>query len=173
MRLQVRRCRKAEMGGQADETIDGRMAGWLNGWMVVVLFCVWMLWLVGWLCDGLGCLLTIPSRAPWASAVGQQDHGRVAADSLLLGCWRNKNDEQERAHDQRLGRGSAWQFRPAWLIRSQILIQENVGPMLEKSQEHPESYHKVGPQELAGCGLWDGLRVACCVWCCVVKATGT
>lgn len=58
--------------GQADETIDGRMAGWLNGWMVVVLFCVWMSWLAGWLCDGLSVDNHLPAllgQVPWANRI--------------------------------------------------------------------------------------------------------
>lgn len=65
---------------------------------------------------------------------------------------------------KRLGRGSDWQSRPAWVIRSQILIQENVGPMLEKSQEYPESYYKVGPHEWQDVDYGTGcvLRVVLC-----------
>lgn len=121
--------------GQADETIDGRMAGWMDGW----LWLLWSLWSGG--------------LAPWASAVGQQDHGRVTVDSLLLGCWCNKNDEREKSTRPATGKGSARQTHSARVIRWQVLIQEIVGSMLEKSQECPESHHRSRPAGVAGCGL--------------------
>lgn len=130
-------------------------------------------WWVGWLCDGLTVDNLFPGslgKVPWANRItGESQWTRYCSGAGVTRITREK--EHTTSDWDGEGQCSAWQPHSARVIRSQILIQDTVGSMLGKSQGHPESC-KAGPQEWQDVDM-DGLRVACCQWCCVEKATGT
>lgn len=123
--------------------MDGRVDRWVVVELVSGLVVGWhgMAW------DGMGQhRVRLSAGKCHACVVGWAQRGSLAGRATVADLTRIRDSNQ----------GSASEPHPARVIRSQILIQEIVGSMLENGQEHPES--------MMWMWVWNG-RVASCVLC--------